>query len=292
MAAVVLTTGSAAAQAPALTDLWRVAGSTLATPPALATGPNGMFWNPAALVAEPPRLAAAVEVLDTPDALAMGGVLATLQWRLGGAFVAGLMVGRIAITDLVRTTTSPLAQPGEIPVHSQVLGLALGWSSGPLALALLTRGHESRLDALRESGITHDIGIRWRAVPGWTLAAATRFLEPPFARNGVTVLDIGTELSVPIAPVWGSRARILLGLGVGWHGEDPAEIAGSVALALADRLRLAWAAALEQAYGESGLRHTLGIEFRAGQYTVLVARGAGLNGLSGTYRMGLRVSAP
>lgn len=286
-ALAVLITGAVGAQAPPLTDLWRVAGSTLPQPAALASGPTGVFWNPAALAASPPLRTGSFEILETPDVLALGGFLASGQWRMTPRIVAGAVVGRMAVTDLVRTTTSPIALPGEIPVHSQIAGLGVGWHGGPLVLGLLVRAHETRLDAIREGGLTTDAGLRWTPVAPITLAAATRFLGSRLQRNAVSELNVGLEGTIPVGSAWGSPARAVLGAGAGWHGAQHAEWGGGAVMVFSRRLSVSWGLTRERALEAIEWRHTLGLTFRTGHYTIHVARGEGLNGLGPTYRLGL-----
>jgi hypothetical protein len=53
------------------------------------------------------------------------------------------------------------------------------------------------------------------------------------------------------------------------------------------RLSVSWGLTRERALEAIEWRHTLGLTFRTGHYTIHVARGEGLNGLGPTYRLGL-----
>jgi len=279
--------GSLASQAPPLTELWRVASSTLPVPAALASGPAAVFWNPAAPADHAPSRAAAIEILETPDVLALSGFVAAAHWRLTRHLIVGTTLGRMAISDLVRTTTSPVAVQGDILVHSQIVGVSVGWNGGPVAIGILARAHESRLDALRDGGLTTDAGIRWHPVSGVTLAASSRFLAPDLGRNESTELNVGLGTTVPIGMLWGSAADVQFSLGAGWHGTQRAEPGGGAALGLSDRLTIGWGLTHERAFGESAWRNALGLSFRTSHYAIIVARADGLNGLGATYRLGL-----
>src|SRR2546427_9876705 len=71
-------------------ELWRVAATTLAQPPALATGGAADFWNPA----QPgtgERAALGLEAVSTPATVAAAGVLFTPRAPLrpvGGVRIA------------------------------------------------------------------------------------------------------------------------------------------------------------------------------------------------------------
>lgn len=285
--AAALLAGPVAAQAPALTELWRVAGTTVPTPSALATGAGGVFWNPAALANDPPTRAGTIEVLQTPDVLALSGFLAAGQWRLSRHLVAGVLLGRMAVSDLVRTTTSPVALPGDIPVHSQVAGLAVGWNGGPLVVGALARLHDSRIDVRQETGVTTDVGVRWRPIAPVVVAATTRFLAPTLERGPSTDLNAGLEGSLPLGRLWGTPARGTASVGVTWDHTNHREFAVGAGLALNDLLGLAWGFGRERSFEALAWRHTLGLTFRTSHYTITVARGEGLNGVGATYRVGL-----
>src|SRR5256885_17156769 len=62
-------------------ELWRVAATTLAQPPALATGGAAGFWNPA----QPEtgeRAAFGLEAANTPSTVGLAGVLFTARARV------------------------------------------------------------------------------------------------------------------------------------------------------------------------------------------------------------------
>src|SRR5206468_2228752 len=61
--------------------LWRLAATTLAQPPALATGGAAGFWNPAQ-PATGERAAFGLEVVNTPSAVGASGVLFTARARV------------------------------------------------------------------------------------------------------------------------------------------------------------------------------------------------------------------
>src|SRR5712692_4569356 len=114
-----------AAQSGAGTELWRLAATTLAVPPALASGGTAAFWNPAG-PASGGRGDVALEVIETASAVGATGMLgaARLQLAIGDL---GLVYGRMSIGDLVRTSLSPDPDPGTIPYYTQSIGV--NWSA-------------------------------------------------------------------------------------------------------------------------------------------------------------------
>jgi len=143
------------AQAPSAADLWRVTATSLSTPAALETGVTAAFWNPAAPVRDA-SLAAGVQVVQTPEALKMGGVLVGADKALGAGWRVGLLYGRIDVRDLVRTTTSPSSEDGSIPVYEQLLGLRTSYRHGALAVGAMLEMHDARFDTERDGGLTLD----------------------------------------------------------------------------------------------------------------------------------------
>src|SRR5262245_36187801 len=114
---LLLAVPAVAEQAPPITDLWRVGATTLARPAALETGPAALFWNPAA-PQNRAGLAAGIQVVETPDVVGLSGLFAGVTREVRRNVMLGLLLSRIEIRDLVRTTSSPISQEGEIPVYA------------------------------------------------------------------------------------------------------------------------------------------------------------------------------
>src|SRR5437879_11888034 len=68
----------ATAQQATGTTLWRVAATTLATPPALALGPSAAIWNPAP-TEDGARLQFGTHAIQTPSAVDATGAIATAR---------------------------------------------------------------------------------------------------------------------------------------------------------------------------------------------------------------------
>src|SRR5437773_12045886 len=84
------------------TTLWRVAATTLATPPALALGPAAAFWNPAQ-TEDSARLQLAIEAIQTPAAVDATGLIATARVPAGAFGQFGLLYGRVGLCDITQT---------------------------------------------------------------------------------------------------------------------------------------------------------------------------------------------
>src|SRR2546425_6089458 len=84
-------------------ELWRVAATTLAQPPALATGGAAGFWNPAQPGAGG-RAALGLEAVGTPATVGAAGGLFTARARPRPLGRGGIVYGRVGVGDLVATT--------------------------------------------------------------------------------------------------------------------------------------------------------------------------------------------
>lgn len=288
--ALLLCPGVLRAQAPDWAAMWRVPATTLERPAPLITGPAGTFWNPAA-VADGRGLAFSVEVVQTPQAVGMSGVIAAATQQIGRHLGVGIVVGRIAVQDLVRTTTSPNSVGAGIPVYSQFAGATAGTSAGPVKVGVALRVHDARLDALRDGGITADVGLQVRPVGSLTLAAATHFASPTLSRSAPADYYAAAQYGIATTSVWGSRARINLRYGISYSQPLGLDHVLSAGLALDGRFWLDWGWTREQGYGSASWRSTLGVAFRTGRYTIGLARANPLSQVGATYRLALTVSA-
>jgi hypothetical protein len=278
---------SLAAQAPQSADLWRLSAASLAGPAALEVGATAAFWNPAAASGDA-RARAGVEVLETPDVLSVSALLGGASYRVSPALTAEVLVGRIGITDLIRTTTSPTSEPGGIPVYEELVGVGAALHRGPLTGGALLAGHDARFDADRSAGLTLDAGMRL-ALPRLTLAAATHFFPLNGTDRRITDYYAGAEFHLATPRLWGSPGRILLRYGFTTGERTGPEHGGGVGLALADRFRLDASLVRERGYADAAWRPTVGVQFRVGRYSIAAARATGLNGIGASYRVGLDV---
>src|SRR5947208_15720687 len=87
----------ATAQQAAGTTLWRVAATTLATPPALAVGAAAALWNPAH-TEDGARFRLGVEAIQTPSAGDATGVIATVRIRAGALVQVSVLFGPIGLS--------------------------------------------------------------------------------------------------------------------------------------------------------------------------------------------------
>jgi hypothetical protein len=274
------------AQAPDLTLLWRVSGGVLTTPAPLQSGPIGVFWNPAA-VQSVPGLALGLEVMHTPDVVSMSSLLAGVTYQVGRHLGVGVSAGRVSIGDLVRTSTSPGSDEGDIPVYAQFVGVAAGTTVGPLGVGAEVRLHDVRLDADGNHGLTADVGFHLRPIAGLTIAAASQFATLDLAGRATAAYSAAAEYRLAAGHALGGRAAVLGRYGIELRGNGDVEHVLSTGLALRDLLRVDVALLRAEGYGTAAWQPVVGVELRAGRYLVGVARGSGLNGVGATYRIDL-----
>src|SRR6266705_834889 len=138
-ALLTLVPGVLCAQQSAGTELWRIAATTLAVPPALATGGAAAFWNPAQ-PAGAERASVALEAIETAPTVGARGVLITACARVRRVGRVGLVFGSMSIGDLVRTSLSPDPDPGGIPYYTTTIGANWATTAGATTLGATQRG--------------------------------------------------------------------------------------------------------------------------------------------------------
>ena len=275
------------AQAPASVDLWRVTGTTLTLPPPLATGATAIFWNPAARNA---HSLAGLEVVQTSDILGLSGLLLGAIRQFGSRFGGGLILGRMKVRDLVRTTTSPNSVAGDIPVHDQLLGVRAAYRADRFSVGTLLRIHDSRFDVVSEGGVTLDLGFTLQPVDGLRVAGATHFLPVDLSSQPTTDYYLAVEYE-PLSheAQSGLRTRLLARYGLAHHAQGSTDHMASAGLRVNEQFGLDLALTREAARGHVAWRPAVSLSLQVGRYTITAARGSGVNEVGGTFRVGLDV---
>ena len=279
-----------ASQAPGSTDLWRVPAATLAKPPALEEGASALFWNPAAAPAEG-SLSAGIQVIHTPDVLGLSGVIVGVSTAIWSQVNLGVVLGSMEVRDLVRTISTPISELGSIKVADQVAGIVIGWDVGWLRTAAVARAHHSQFDALRETGATVDIGFRFIPLRRVTLAGATHFVPVDLNIGSTTDYFGGIELLLTEAPLWGIRARLVMRYGSNHRSGFGTDHSMGTGLMLGDEFAVDVHYMREERFGQVEWWPVMAVGLNMGRYSIAVARGAGLNGVGATYRVGLEIVA-
>lgn len=285
----IVSTSLAAEQAPQSASLWDLAATTLPGSSALETGAVAAFWNPAAVVG-PGHTRVGAQGIETSDVVGLSGALVGVSQPIRPGLAIGLVFGRVQIRDLVRTTTSPSADPGDIPVYEQTGGLAAGWRVGPATVGATFRAHDSRFDAARDFGVTADVGIRLQPVRNLTLGAATRFHPANFNADTPARYSAGAEYRAVDGAIWGAPASVMARYGFLVRTDGGTEHSVGTGVALANRLTIDAGYVRETSFESSDWRLVLALGIRAGRYDILAARGSGIRGIGANYRVGLDVN--
>src|SRR2546426_9865281 len=173
-------------------ELWRVAATTLAQPPALATGGAADFWTPA----QPgtgERAALGLEAVSTPATVGAAGVLFTARARLRPVGRVGIVYGRMSVSDLVPTSLSPDPDGGTIPFYTQTVGASWSAARGASALGATLAYRTTKLDYEQANRWTLDVGVRYGVTGALTVALATRSFSRFAASDAAQDLSAGVD---------------------------------------------------------------------------------------------------
>ena len=277
------------AQSAVAADLWRVAAGTLVVPPALAADGAAALWTPAyAIAGDAPGIRTGVEAIHAPADEGVGGGIASVAFHPRGRWTFSVVYGRLNITDLVRTETSPEALGG-IPAFAQVvsLGAARTLAASGVTIGVAVRNLSGQLDDHESSRWAADAGVAYTG-RYLRLGAATHYFDPSSssAASGASY-SLGAEYRTAETVVWGAPASFALRYGLGIaSGEDPSHLV-TAGLTLARLFELDAGAARETTAGIAVWRSRFGAAVTAGRYRVYLARDDGVNGFDATYRFGL-----
>lgn len=279
----------ARAQEEAAAQLWRVAATTVPTPPALATGGPSAFWNPAQPLGNA-RLVAGLDVIQAPTEVGASGLLAAVHVRVPSLGHLGLLYGRMQMNDLVRTTVSPDPQPGSVAFYAHTVGLTWARRLAGTNLGATFAFHENRLDLQQSRRLTFDVGVARQLGASIRVAAATHFLSP---ENEPAARDVYGAVGLRLF-----RGELWEGAGVGTfelrygvslaHG-FPADHLVGLGFELGTVFGADLQVAHEGGYAAPGWRPVGGLRLAVGQYRVTVARDAGVNDIDSAFRVGLEV---
>jgi hypothetical protein len=288
-----LPTTRASAQQATGTTLWRVAATTLATPPALALGPAAALWNPAQ-TEDSARVQIAVEAIQTPAAVDATGLIAAIRVPVGKIGQLGLVYGRVGLSNVTQTVDSPDPIGSEIPVYTFALGTTWSRVIASTSVGATVAFHETRLDLARSDRWTLDVGAS-RSIGGDKLrvAAATHFFSSLAMNDPSQDVYAGIEGRLWHRALAGARGwavvrgRYGISFGHGFSADHQFGLGAEVAKTIAVDLMLAH----EGSYGNGGgsWRPVAGLLLTIGKYRVTIARDGGVNDLGSAYRVGVDV---
>lgn len=272
--------------------LWRVAAQTLAMPPALAEGTAAALWNPAQPIAT--RFAVGLEVVQGATAVGATGVVGAARARLGRLGAVSVLFGRMQISDLVRTSTSPIPDPGMITYHTQVLGVTWSRAIARATLGVTGARHTTNLDERQHGRWTADVGASL-PIGSWVrVAAATHFFSRLDTSDPAQDVYLGVELRAWRGVPWeGAPPTVVYGR---WgtavaHGFTADQHVG-VGVALGGVATVDLVASYEGGYAAGGWQPVAAAGITVGGYRVTVAANPGAAGLGPAFRVGLDVAVP
>jgi len=280
------------AQQVAGAELWRLPAATLAVPPALAHHGAGAFWNPAQPASAAERASVALEVIQTAPTVGAAGVLLTARARVGGVGRVGLVYGRVAIGDLVRTSLSPDPDPGTIPFYTQTAGATWSLATGPVTLGATLAHQDTKLDLVSAHRWTLDVGARGAVSEALTVAVATHFFSRLAVDDPAQDVYGGIEVRVWRGSLWGSRAVAWGRYGIATAHRFGTDHQVGATLEIGSQFGSEVLVTRESGYGPVGWRFVPGIRVGVGHYHVSFARDGGVNDVGAAYRVGLEATVP
>ncbi len=291
-ALLTLVPGVLCAQQSAGTELWRIAATTLAVPPALATGGAAAFWNPAQ-PAGAERASVALEAIETAPTVGARGVLITACARVRRVGRVGLVFGSMSIGDLVRTSLSPDPDPGGIPYYTTTIGANWATTAGATTLGATLAHQDTQLDVMHAQRWTFDVGARRALTGAVSIAAATHFLSR-LAADPAQDAYAGIDVRVWHGPLWegGSSGAIHARYGLAFGHGFTADHQLGAGFEVGNEFSADILVVREGSYGDGGWRPVGGVRVAIGRYHISVARDAALNDVGAAYRVGFEGRLP
>ncbi len=260
------------------TTLWRVAATTLTTPPALALGPAAAMWNPAQ-TEDSARLQLALEAIQTPASVDATGIIAAVRIPAGSIGQLGLLYGRVGLSDITQTIDSPDPTGTSVPVYTFAVGATWSRLVGGTSVGATLAFHETRLDVGASRTL---LGDRLRA------AAATHFFSSLRTNDPAQDIYAGLEGRIWQGPVSRNRVVVRGRYGISFAHGFGADHQLGVGAEVAKTVGLDLMVSREGGYSDgTHWRPAAGLRLVIGKYRVTLARDAGVNDLGSTYRVGV-----
>src|SRR6059036_1039425 len=277
-----------AAQQATGTTLWRVAATTLATPPALAVGPSAAIWNPAQ-TEDGARWQLGIDAIQTPSAVDATGVIATVRVPAGKLGQVGVLFGRVGLSDISQTIDSPDPTGGVIPVYTFAAGATWSRLVARTSLGATLAFHQTRLDNSRARRWTLDVGAsRTFANERLRLAAATHFFSSLRSNDPSQDVFAGIEGRIWSGALSGDRVVVRGRYGISFAHGFTADHQFGAGAEFSKTVALDLMLAREGSYGDRvSWRPVAGLRIAIGKYRITLARDAGVNDLGSAYRVGM-----
>lgn len=271
------------------TTLWRVAATTLATPPALALGPSAAIWNPAQ-TEDGARLQVGIDAIQTPSAVDATGVIATVRVPAGSLGQIGVLFGRVGLSNISQTIDSPDPTGAVIPVYTFAAGATWSRIVARTSVGATLAFHETRLDESLADRWTMDVGAsRTFGADRLRVAAATHFFSALKANDPAQDIFAGIEGRIWSGALSGDRVVVRGRYGISFAHGFPADHQFGAGAEFSKTVAFDLMLAREGAYGDHGAswRPVAGVRIVIGKYRITLARDTGVNDLGSAYRVGM-----
>lgn len=284
--------GALPAQSDPGAALWRVAAQTLAIPPALAQGTGSILWNPAQPGSA--RFALALDAVQGATEVGATGVVGAARARPGRLGTVTVLYGHMQIGDLVRTSTSPIPDPGVIEYQTQLVGLGWAATVGQATIGATGARHTTTLDARAEGRWTIDIGASVPIGSRVRVAGATHFFSHLDTGDPAQDLYLGAEALAWRGQPWDGAPETAVYARYGTavaHGFTADQHIGA-GFAFGGLVTVDLLASYEGGYAAGGWQPVAAVGFRVADYGVAVAANPGAAGLGPAFRVSLDVRFP
>ncbi len=283
LAAIVLMSKVAAAQAVPARDLLSAPVGLIGAPAALADGVAAGVWNPATgLLEGGDRLRAGVSALNAPVDVALTGQVISLAHQIRDWGTVAVSLTRAGVSDLVRTETDPQSIGGEIPYAIWVSTLGYARRVAPnLVVGGAARWLSGRVDRNRRDRLGADLGLVADHLGRFDVrVAASSFLQPLDGEEPTTLLAASD------ARLFHRDTSVTVRAGLGLVRTPRAvtelypHVSGRVG-----RVQLRGGPVRVTAFGSTTWRSRLAITLEQDRFTIGVVQESNSSGLTPTYQI-------
>jgi hypothetical protein len=282
--------GPAASQQVPARDLWRLPLGTMDRAPALANAVGDGLGNPASVaLGDSERLRVGAAALQTPAELGVAGQLLAAAVRLRSEITVGLSIAHLAVSDLVRTDSDPVAVEPGIPYGTTLYSLTVARRhASRISTAIAIRYRNGELDGEQSGTFVVDAGVLAERIPfrDASVGVSTFLWQPGNEDPEGTTIHVAADLRV-VGPdaVHQLRGGYSLTAAGQRYREHFVSAAGRYGI-WEGRAGLARATV----YGGQPWRSRLGVLLHYEPYAVGVAREENSAGLTATYQFTLRAT--
>ena len=271
-----------------MADLWRVAEGTMVVPASLSDDGIAAFWTPAVVLGGADRIRVGLSAVHSPSEIGVSGGIAAFSAQVGIGTV-NITYGRLGISNVGYTETSPEVVGGAIDIYNQALSVGVaGRLANGLVGGLAVRYLSGKMGFNSSDQLGVDVGAKYEPNQHLRLGVSTHFLDPAFAEpSDAATYSFGAEVRSRSFDAWGTTARLALRLGLEAARADEESQLITAGLWLGPSFVLDYGAEHEKNSVDSVWRSRLGLGVTAKQFTARLARDGGVHGFGATYSFGM-----